>query len=317
MPVRHLRKLVRELRDPDPWAVLLIAGLGALVAPIVIYWGHWTAGFAGRARAFTSTGQFDLWLALLSGQTGLWAVALIPLTASVSERWSRFAHQRVRAFGSVIAVAVGLLLVFGVSVWSASQFRYPLPGHKLRVGAIVVIGFAVASLGILAMALLNGELRDLKAAGFTSDTVDEASEMFIGLRSELQTLLLIEGTLVGAAVLATSALRNAILAWATVAHPRLPPNFPAQDVLAYGAAFSALLALFWAPIHIRLMAVGTAVQAAATPRTESQSLIEWQGQRDAYATHLGLSSDLVANFRAGVAILAPLGSALVGLLLKP
>ena len=37
----------------------------------------------------------------------LWAVALFPLTASVSKRWSRFAHHRDRAFGAVIAAAVG------------------------------------------------------------------------------------------------------------------------------------------------------------------------------------------------------------------
>jgi len=152
---------------------------------------------------------------------------------------------------------------------------------------------------------------------------------FALLREHLQRLLAIMGAIIGAAILATAALRNAIVAFADrvtmhpwqfpgiVGHAGFPPAFPSEQVLIYGAVMSIVLALFWAPIYALLITVGTALRDATIEgRKDGESLPDWDERRARYGEFLGLEATTMTSFRAGVAILTPLASALLGLLFK-
>ena len=77
------------------------------------------------------------------------------------------------------------------------------------------------------------------------------------------------------------------------------------------------VALFWAPIYVLLITVGTALRDATIEgRKDGETLPDWDERRARYGEFLGLQATTMASFRAGVAILTPLASALLGLLFK-
>jgi hypothetical protein len=304
--------LWRNVREPGPLAVYLTALAGAVVSPIILYWGHWTGHLGRKSLPFTSTGQFTLWIALLALESGIWALALVHLVAAVQSLWPE--RRSGRLWGSVVAVVMALVAVFVATVLGGNRM-YPLPGHMIKVSVIEFLGYAVGLVGIVAMGLINSALRELQARQLHDPVaVTEAAERLVQLRADLQQLLLIEGIIVGAAVLATAGLRNAILAWAKTAH--VHQSFPSSEVLVYGAAFSILLALFWGPISIRAGAVASCIRAAAMRQRNTAPFADWKAEYDAYGSYLGIDTDVVANARNVLAILTPVLSALLGILLK-
>jgi hypothetical protein len=192
-----------------------------------------------------------------------------------------------------------------------------LPHHELKLQIIAGVGMAIAVGAAIAMLLIQMEVRRLGRADLTSESArTSAAEAICHLRSELQRLLGIEGVIIGAAVLATAGLRSAILAYATTIKTH-PPTFPSSEVVIYGAAFSLLLALFWAPIYAQLGAVAQALcDATLIDEPQSEPWHMRLERRSEYEALVGLKMSATASFRSGVAILAPLLSALVGLLLR-
>ena len=88
-------------------------------------------------------------------------------------------------------------------------------------------------------------------------------------------------------------------------------------MLFYGAYLTLLLALFYAPVYLRLLEAGRANLDAACKLEEptSPTWADTYDKRKKLQEHLQLEVTTSASFRAGVAILAPLASALVALLL--
>lgn len=174
------------------------------------------------------------------------------------------------------------------------------------------------------MTLINAALRGLAQTDLGAERARrDSAQTLLMLRDSLQRTLGIEGTIIGAAVFATAGLRNAVLAYGNTvrAHSLLyphtsVPHFPPEDVLIYGAAFSAFLALFWAPIYGRMTTVAARMRdAIAPPIAPDKSWTDWERRRSV-EEYLGLTTAATANFRSTVAILTPLLSALFGLLLK-
>jgi hypothetical protein len=301
-----------ELSQPDPWTVFLIALVaGPLLVWVVLFIPHWTLHFGTTTHAFTRTGQFKLWVGLLMLESGIWALALVPLCNFVRSHWQ---YRNSRSVGSVLAVLITLSAVLVGVTFGEPARRYPLPAHAAKLIAIQLVGFAVALVGVAAMALINSELRQVDAEELnTKLEVREAAAGLVRLRAEIQQLLLIEGVIIGAAVLATAGLRNAILAWSK--HPN--PPFPAGDVLAYGAAFSIVLALFWGPIFIRSNAVASSIRDRAMRGRDTDSpFLQWKQEQDGWGAYLGLQTSIVDSARNVIAILAPVLSAALGVLLK-
>lgn len=317
--------LGREFSDPDPWSVVMIALAGASLPLAIMYWGYWTRPFPPSARPFTATGQFDLWIFLLAAQAALWALALIPMTTSLRALWRFGRGQWYRIAASTTMLAVGLMIVVAETANRAPERPYPLPSHLLKLTIIVLIGSMVALVGAVTMALVNAALRGLANTDLGTERARrDSAQTLLTLRDSLQRMLGIEGAIIGAAVLSTAGLRNAVLAYGDTvrvhpllyAHPPVP-RFPPEEVLIYGATFSALLALFWAPIYIRMTTVAARIRnAIAQPTEPDEPWINSEARRRSVAEYLGLTTSATSNFRSTVAILTPLLSALLGLLLK-
>jgi hypothetical protein len=302
-------RLSRIPVQPGPAAVLVIGLFGGAVGAAVIYI-DWP--FPQSADPFTKTGPFFLWLFLLCAQTALWALALIPIVESLRVLW-RFGESnwgRVALSAGSLALALLLVSVAGWRVREAFPYEFPLPYGQEKLRMMAAIGGAVAISAGLGMALVHAGLTRLARDDVSSeDARDQGISDLLLLREHLQRLLAIEGAIIGAAVLATAALRNAVLAYSST------QPFPRELVLMYGGAFSIVLALFWAPIYGLLLTVGARIRDSAVgERGADEPWADWHDRRVSFEDVIGLKTTASASFRSAVAILTPLGSALLGLL---
>jgi hypothetical protein len=276
---------------------------------------------------FRESGEFHMWLFLIVAQTAFWAIAAAVLLAP--EMWRPLADLWPKARKTVVAsvIAAGAPLVGIVVVASLySHLDYPLPEHKWKVVALSLIGAAVALVGIAELALVKFALQHGPPGRGKSVDIDR----YLALREQLQRVLAIEGGIIGAAVLTTGALRNAVVAYTPsladfIANNRAfahdhnihASTFPREYVLIYGAFFTLLLALLYAPVYFRLLEVGREHVNAACKAEEpdSEAWLPAYEKRKKLEELLQLEVTTSAGFRSGVAILTPLGSALVALLL--
>lgn len=291
---------------PSPAAVLVIGLVGAAAGAGVMY-ADWPFP---KNEGFTATGPFFLWVFLLCAQAALWPVLAIAIAASLRILWpfGEGSWRRVALATCSIAVALGLLNVASVLA-HRSSYMVPFPYVQAKLAVFNGVGGAVAISALLGMVLVH--------AGLTRLARDVSSEPGRGtsisdlllLREHLQRLLAIEGAMIGGAVLAYAGLRNAVLADS--------PNeqFPRELVLIYGGAFSIALGLVWAPIYALLVAVGSKLcDSTVGGRGAEESWADWHHRRMSFEDAIGLNTSATASFRSALAILTPLGSALLGLL---
>ena len=171
------------------------------------------------------------------------------------------ARRSVRTF--VLAAAIPLV-GFAVLAPLRLTVHNPLPGQQTKFIILNLLGAAVALLGVAEMALVKAALQAEPARGGAADFVH-----FLELRGVLQRILAVEGTILGAAILVTGALRNAVNAYPGQlrAHPGflhhhpsqkdfLHASYPHEYLLLYGAYLTLLLALFYAPVYLRLLEAG-------------------------------------------------------------
>jgi hypothetical protein len=303
---------------------LLGAGIGLGVLSI--------GGFG--PKPWTESVEFRVWGLLVVAQTATWvlaaAVLLSPPMLNPIRGIYADARRSVRTF--VLAAAVPLV-GFAVLGPALLTVDYPLPGSVPKSIVLNLLGAAVALLGVAEMALVKAALQGEPARGGAADL-----DRFLELRSVLQRVLAVVGAILGAAILATGARRNAANAYPDHlrayihGHPgylqqhqaqksflntALHAPFPHEYLLFFGAFLTLLLALFYAPVYLRLLETGRANLEAACPLGDPASA----GWADSYEKrkklqeYLQLEVSASASFRAGVAIFAPLGSALLALLL--
>ena len=248
-------------------------------------------------------------LFLIAAQTAVWAIGAAVLLAPqvwlpVAGLW---ATARIPVAATVAATAAPLVAFF-VYVEFTLDLHYPLPYHEWKIFALSLVGMSVALLGVARLALVKVALENEPASGTLADV-----ERYLELRTLLERVLAVEGAILGAAILAAGGLRNTVVAF----HSHDQSSFPREYVLVYGAYFTLLLALLYAPVYRRLLEVGRAnVDAACEPEEPtSPSWLPAYEKRKKLEEHLQLQLATGTSFRVGVAILAPLGSALVGLLL--
>src|SRR5262249_49753578 len=134
---------------------------------------------------------------------------------------------------------------------------------------------------------------------------------FLRLRELVHRSLLLVGTLIAGAILGAGALRNAVNAFY---HPNY---FPIEYVLLYGAFFSLVLLAIYPPTYNQLQLSGRWLVEHYAKWCDPDDP-RWDGsvaKRGQLVSLLQLELSLTGSLQAGVAILAPLGTALLGLLL--
>lgn len=276
-----------------------------------------TDGYGADTTAFLRRPQTLLWIFLICGQGGLWAA--LALTAAGSARRVRDGRDPATAVAGTALLVLALVPLFVVTPHLRAD--YPLPHHALKLPILTVAGLLAslpAFVTIWRVRRLVDEAiaRDKPGRGSALRTHDRPARRsalagFLRLREMLHGSLLILGAIIGAATLATAALRNALLANAHATHAKVA--FPIEYVLAYGLFFSALLAVVYVPVYARLQALGN--QLVADYGGAGDDSIAALEARQKLRALLNLDVGASEGFAAGLAILAPLASSLLGTLL--
>jgi hypothetical protein len=185
------------------------------------------------------------------------------------------------------------------------QFANPLPGFHTKILLLSVLGTAVALLGVIGITLAYAALDDLFPENASFDQHD--LENLLRLQWQLRRLLLLDGAIIGAAVLSSGALRHALLVYYNTYEPKAGFSFPQEYVLPYGAFFRAARA------RLRTRLRTTTQRRPPLPRQRRtapipprRKLEQRLRQTPKLEELLQLQLTTSASFRTGVAILPPL-----------
>jgi len=188
----------------------------------------------------------------------------------------------------------------------STQVRSPLPGHFGKVTVVTWLGTLVALVAVAGIVRVGRAAWSLEVEGRGAP----ALEAYLELRSHLRQFLLIAGAVVAGAVLAAGALQSAADGY------RNQMGRP-ESVLLYGLFLSTLLAAAYAPAFGELRKAGERVLEELEP-SPGPGDRDWPlgtPRRRELRAHLELDAGFVESLRVGVAVLAPLASGLVSLLL--
>jgi hypothetical protein len=166
--------------------------------------------FARTPTRYSHSGEFALWAFLIALQTGFWAAALQPLSAIVRELRPHFRPHRTEVVATAVAFAA-LVVVFVVGANVARHIDNPLPNFHIKIVLLNLLGVSVALIGVIGITLVHAALADRFPRKETFDEHDV--ENLLRLQAHLRRLLALDGVIMGAAVLSSGALRNALLAY--------------------------------------------------------------------------------------------------------
>lgn len=257
--------------------------------------------YTDESWTFLDRPEAGLWLFILIAGAALWAVLLVPLVGSL-RRWGR-----PRGLPTGLTALLLTVLIFGLLAAPALTGGTPseLPGHIWKIVVFTILGYLVALVGF-------ASIWSVQAGAAALDSLPKEKRLvtLVELRRSLAATLALLGALLGASILATGALHNALRASGEeTAH---------ELVLLYGGFLSLVLALVYAPAHQQLQAVGRGFvdDVAPLPDPASADFSDRLEKRSKLEELLQLNVGVSGGFRAGVAILAPLGTSLVSLLLS-
>lgn len=253
-------------------------------------------------RDALGTSAWSLWLVLVVAQGALWGV-LVPLVVRL--------HDRLHAEWNGKDLAATVLPLIGLSVGIdvvryVTQVKSPLPGHFGKITVVTWLGTLTALVAVAGIVRVGRAAWSLRVESRGA----EALEAYLQLRSHLRQFLLIAGAAVAGASLTAGALQSAVDGY------RDQTARPAA-VLFYGLFLSILLAVVYAPAFGALRKAGERILDELEPRPAA-GRPEWPlgaPRRRELRAYLELDAGLMNSLRVGVAVLAPLTSGLVSLLL--
>jgi hypothetical protein len=187
------------------------------------------------------------------------------------------------------------------------RIESPLPGHFGKATVVTWIGTAVALWAVAGMVRVGRAAWRLRAEG----AVSEELATYLGLRDRLRYFLFAGGAVIAGAVLVSGALQIAADGYAGQMRRT-------EAVLLYGLFLSTLLAAVYAPAFGALRDAGCRLLDRLEPApTAGQP--DWPlgtQRRNDLRAYLELDAGLFQNLRVGIAVLAPLASGIVTLLLS-
>jgi hypothetical protein len=287
------------------------------------------------ASAFVGQGETVLWVVLLCVQTALWLLLLYPSYSLVCE----LGNAGARSFEGAWLGIVFMLMIAGgfIAVAASVHGVHALPGYLPKFIALTAVGFTTRACAVVGLWRIHGALGkrlndghdprkgddDAKGLLVSLGRFDPAADQnplggLLRLRELMHRALFVLGTVLGAGILATGALRNALIAWDNEhAATAVDDAFPLEHLLAYGVFFSMLLALIYVPVYTYYQRVGRQVLQlyARLPGVTDPNWSTAIEQHRQLRELLHLDVTATANFQAGVAILAPLTSSLIAVIL--
>jgi hypothetical protein len=285
------------------------AGIAGGIAVLMLdrIFAEWSA----TARAFVHEQEFLVWLAVVCLEGASFAIGGL-LVARLLIRFWKYGSGRWRGIGASVGVLLFLMGTFvAVSRTQGVDFsKAVIPGIPWRTGILTAFGVVVALGAAVGMWLVHAAVDHV--VNKESSPPQAKLERFAELRDDMKILLAIQAAILGGAILGAGALRNAVLKGAN------PPDFPGEAVLVYGLFLSGLVALCFIPTQARISRLGRDLRQRSLepmPPPDDPQWGEWYGRRKAVGEMLDLDVTALQSFRAGVAILAPLASGLLTLLL--
>jgi hypothetical protein len=303
--------------EADPLAIPLkrlfvLAALGGAAGALTIFFDNFFRAWEPEQWHAVRTGPYTVWILLLCLQPAVWGAALVPLWRTVKPLlpyWNA-AKSDLTFLMLAFALAVGVGFAAGPLLTRFPDF---LPWYHWKLLGLSIVGGFIGLLAVFGMWLAHVKLRQMARAPVTEKSVAE----FLAVRETLHNLLLFVGALIGMAILAAGAERQAIAAYSALTNANDPGRFPAEYVLVYGIYFSALLALAYVPVHLTLTAVGCRLREHyfPLPLPSDDKWAEICGKRDTFDGLLQLRTGPGTALKASAAILTPLIASMTGLLL--
>jgi hypothetical protein len=321
--IRNL--LAGRLEVVAPWPsglrTGLLAGTGFVVGLALTHVG---VNHAGDIGGFTSTVQFQAWAVTIALQLSLWGLLAPGLWRMQRELWHHLPDDAKRPLlVLVIAGYVGLVAMIAAALRFIPHNPFIPAIFSRRTALLVWVGMVIVVPPIATgMWLIQGVLGKLNATlqnaprnqkTLELDWATDGRALFaelLDLRRRLQQLLVLGGTVIGAATLATGALRLAVLAW--------KPNalFPPDHPVLYGGFFTVVLAFLYGPAYASIQKQGRAILDGCWPLPPTAKPDEtWYRDRQTAEAMLGLTISVKDSFQTGAAILAPLVTSLITVLL--
>lgn len=284
--------------------VALAAAL--LLGALTFLWLIWDRDGTRASEEFVDSDRFRIWISLLCIQSAAWGALALVLVGLVRRLYKAFpAPRQNRGRIALMALLVTVLALGFLAAYSSVAPYYPLTHRQLKLGVITLVGLAVALVAVVGMWVAAAALQDL-----SQFRQGGALSAYVRLRDELRRFLGFAAAIVGVALLSTGALRGAVLA------SPYGEEFPPEYVLYYGAYFSALLALAYAPAYLEFRGFGFKLLDALAPFPDNraESWAEWYEERKALERFMELDVATGKGLRSGLAIAAPFAGSAVGLL---
>jgi hypothetical protein len=263
--------------------------------------------------AFVNSPDFLIWMFLISVVTALCALLPFPLFKALKELKPDFRGRWIE----IVAATLLIVILFWIPFLLADVFRYlnltdaffddfPLAHHKLKIRVVSLLAFVTtaipASAGIV---VINSVLVSTTPGRDSSDLTLSKYKTYNRL---LNLFLAALGAMVGLLILATGALRNALLTWDIE-----PSEYPAGLVLAWGLYNTFILALLYVPASQVLLTKGRELcnSRCPVPLSDTQNLESALSARKALEEELQLNISPQDRLKTGMVIAAPLLSGIL------
>lgn len=293
-----------------PWRDLFPAILGAVGFVLGVRFVTVGYKFGKEDDAIYSAPQTIIWMTLIAAQVALWFIAAPRL---VEIGW----ELRGYGYDNWLQIAVALLmllLLLGIPSLFKLRFDFAFRHLGAKLKTMTLVGVFVGVIAITDMLLVQAAITQIVNDAAMQQRFDlNLVQSYLARRDELQQSLSILGGIIGLATLATGALRNAALAAGE--DKKL---YPSESVLVYGLYYTAMVALIYVPIYLSVAHAGEVIRDGLLPLKDLNvdALADFQKKHEAVEQLLELHGGAAESLQSGLAILAPLGSSIVAVLLS-
>ncbi len=229
----------------------------------------------------------------------------------VAESWADLmigADWQERLASVLLPIAALAVFSYGPRLL-AGPLDSPLPNHGSRVALV----FLLTGLGLLVvgsgMILVGTAAADAGAGSIAA--AEDSIDTLVDHRRTLILFLGVAAFVVVATVVATAALRRALLAHDS------REDYPASTLLLYGAFLSLLISLLFVPAYLALQEAGGRIVDTLAPVTDADFPGRgWFERQSDLRDLLGLDVSVAGVFTAAFAVLTPVASSVLAAYLQ-
>ena len=249
-----------------------------------------------------------LWMIIYCTQIAFYLVALAPAWRLLLENRRYFPANWPKIVFPVIGLVIFIVGVPVVTVRSLIPDIFSVMPNTSGMERWTWVLLGIVGIPTAMGALLADV--GLRSVDSGNERKEDAIRLYLGFRDCLQQSLWISGAGLGLTILSAGAVRQIHI---SLDHLWFSPLY----TLEYGAVYSIILVLFYAPMYSRLIGVGRRLceSLVPLPLPDSQQWAEACSKRKDLEELLQVNTTVRANLQGGAAILTPLLGGIVSNLL--